>query len=67
MTAPSSASLTETALDGYVRVTFSDGSVITYNTTTHNLISNGEGGWTLQVIRTSHPVGDVNPLQRTTA
>jgi len=67
MTAPGSTALNETTLDGYVRVTFSDGSVVTYNTKTHDLVQNDEGGWTLRVIRRPHPVGDVNPLQRPTA
>jgi hypothetical protein len=59
--------LNETTLDGYVRVTFSDGNVVTYNTKTHDLVQNDEGGWTLKIIRRSHPVGAVNPLPGPTA
>jgi hypothetical protein len=62
MTAAGSAPLNETGLDGFKRVTFSDGNVITYNTNTHDLVRDNEGNWILQVKRTSPPANTVIPL-----
>ena len=62
MPATDSTLVNETALDGYARATFSDGTVYVYNTKTHNLIQNANGDWILEVIRRSPPVNPVIPL-----
>ena len=61
MPATDSTLVNQTALDGYARATFSDGTVYLYNTKTHNLIQNANGAWILEVIHTSPPVNPVIP------